>query len=108
MQIYVQQFDCDFFATQYFSLCDKQVDLRESIESSSWDSLLKNIDQYTRLLECIVDTQKSFDVAPYDENMKSIKKTEVILKNFETSVQSKKENLFKLDELFGNNIVVAA
>lgn len=108
MQIYVQQFDCDFFATQYFSLCDKQVDLRESIESSSWDSLLKNIDQYTRLLECIVDTQKSFDVPPYDENMKSIKKTEVILKNFETSVQSKKENLFKLDELFGNNIVVAA
>lgn len=108
MQIYVQQFDCDFFATQYFSLCDKQVDLRESIASSSLDILLKNIDQYTRLLDCIVDTQKSFNVPSYDEKMISIKTTEVIFKNFEQSRQSEKEDLFKLDESFANNMVVAA
>lgn len=108
MQLFVQEFDCEFFAAKYFSESDKKVDLSELVGSFSLDILLGNIDQFTELVDFKVGKTEFSKVPLYDEKMESIKIAEVMFKNSKQLEQTEIDDLFKLAEPFVNNIAVAA
>ncbi len=108
MQLFVQEFDCEFFATKYFSKSDKKADLSELFASFPLDILLRNIEQFTELVDIKVEKPVSSKVPLYNENMNSIKTAEVTFKNYEQSKQTEMDDLFKLAESFVNNIAIAA
>lgn len=83
MQLFVQEFDCEFFAAKYFSESDKKVDFK-------------------------VGKTEFSKVPLYDEKMESIKIAEVMFKNSKQLEQTEIDDLFKLAEPFVNNIAVAA
>lgn len=108
MQLFVQEFDCEFFATKYFQKSDKKADLSELIGSIPLDILLENIEQFTELVDFKMGKAVFSKVPLYDEKMESIKIEEVMFKNSKQSKQTEINDLFKLDEPFVNNIAVAA
>lgn len=108
MQLFVQKFDCDFFAAQYFSESDKKAELSELSASFPLDVLLENIDQFTALVECKLEKPVSSRMLLYDEKMESIKTAEVMFKDSEQSEQTEMDDSFKLAEPLVNDIAVAA
>lgn len=108
IQLFVQEFDCEFFAAKYFSESDKKADISELVGSIPLDILLGNIDQFTELVDFKVGKAVFSKVPLYDEKMESIKIAEVTFKNSEQSKRTEIDDLFKLAEPFVNNIAVAA
>ncbi len=108
MQLFVQKFDCEFFAAKYFSESDKKADLSELFDSLPLDVLLGNIEQFTKLVNFKMENPVLSKVLLYDEKMESIKTAEVAIRNCEPSKQTEIDDLFKLAEPFENNLTVAA
>lgn len=108
MQLFVQKFDCEFFAAEYFFESNKKADLNELPASFPLDVLLRNINQFTELVDFKVEKSVSSIVLLYDEKMESIKTAEVIFRSSGQSKQPEINDLFKLAAPFVNNIAVAA
>ena len=108
MQLFVQEFDCEFFAAKYFSESDRKANLSELVGSIPLDILLENIDQFTELVDLKMEKEAFSKVSLYDEKMESIRTAEVMFKNSKQSRQTEIDDLFKLSEPFVNNITVAA
>lgn len=108
MELFVQKFDCEFFAAKYFSESDKKVNLSELFASPSLDALLGNIDQFTELVDYKVEKPVFSKVPSYDEKMNSIKTSEVTFRNTEQAKKTEIDDLFKLAEPYVNKMAVAA
>lgn len=108
MKTYVQEFDEEFFCAKYFSLSNKTADLHEFVSDFTLDILLKNIDQFTGLADCKIETS-SFPNSPlYNEIFLPLKTIDIVLENSKQTAQTKADESFKLVEAHMNYIPVAA
>lgn len=108
IQLFVQGFDNEFFATKHFTESDKKADINELFENLSLDAILKDVEQFTRLLDCKIEKSLRTNVYWYDEKMNSVKTTEVTFGNWEEVGRIEIDDLFKLEELYVNHIADAA
>ncbi len=109
MQLFVQKFDREFFADEYFYKSDKKAELSENFSNFSQDFLLGNIEQFTIVIESKLKRDFSGErLLLYCEKMKNIKTAGVTFRNSEQSRQTEMDRSFKLIELFKNDIAAAA
>ena len=81
IEVFVQQFDHEYFSMKYFSESDKKIVSYDVFEGDTIDILLGNIYQFTELGDYIVQNAVVSEVASYNEIMKNVKTAETILIN---------------------------
>lgn len=109
MQLFVQEFDGEFFSSKYFLEINKIADINDPVINLPFDIMLKKIEQFTELLDYKFEKTNFQNVSLfYNEEMKAIKTNEVSFKNLQNTSQLIAKDLFKIKESHTNNIIIAA
>lgn len=97
MRVFVQEFDCEFFSAKYFSESNQKIDLNEQVTSFSIDILLRDIEQFTELVDFKIGKVDFSRSILYDECMNFIKTKEITFLSSTQSRQLGKDDGFKLE-----------
>lgn len=77
MREFVQKFDSEFFANKYFDEKNEKVDINEILVGFSLENLIRNIDQFTELVDYKMQKTIQINLPSYDEKLNYIKKRNV-------------------------------
>ena len=108
IEVFVQQFDCEFFAAKHFRDSDKKADLSDWNVEASLDVLTERIEQFTELVDYKMEKPLVSTVPSYDEKMNAIKTAEVTIKKSEQTKDTVTSKWFKLSVSCVNSVAVAA
>ena len=76
IELFIQQFDNEYFSTKYFTESDKKAELSNVIEDNLFDALMGNINQFTELADCKIEKTMVSPIGLYNETMRTIKTEE--------------------------------
>lgn len=106
MREFVQKFDSEFFANKYFDEKNEKVDINEILVGFSLENLIRNIDQFTELVDYKMQKTIQINLPSYDEKLNYIKEAERM--NSSQITKSEMADVFELSEQQVNDIATAA
>lgn len=108
MEVFVQKFDCEFFAEKHFCDSSKKADLSDWNVKVSLDVLAEKIEQFTELVDFKMEKSLISKVPLYDEKMNSIKNAGTTIKKSEQMKNAVTNEWFKLSLVSVNHVADAA
>lgn len=108
MQLFVQKFDGVFLADENFSESAKKVDVKDLIDEISLETVVEDVSYFIELTDCKVKKPLISKIPLFDEEMNSIKKSEVTFSNSDGLKQTPTDDLFKMAESYACHIAEAA
>ena len=106
MREFVQKFDSEFLANKYFDEKNEKVDINEILVGFSLENLIRNIDQFTELVDYKMQKTIQINLPSYDEKLNYIKEAERM--NSSQITKSEMADVFELSEQQVNDIATAA